>query len=188
MVSTTQRIGEAVEEPTETAEADAAVSDEFRDPQEVIDLSTEAEQADAPTPSKNKKQKDHTTGPFLPAHTVVTQDIEVVGGHSPRQRIERQQRLAGPFGGHNGRCTAAPSRGLCHRRRGGGHPRDSFARTSVVVMSIGPQVQVAKIVPMGDHAAIQSMNTQSQYPGRVFHFTARQSLPKVQPAFMSQVA
>ena len=49
MVSTTQRIGEAVEEPTETAEADAAVSDEFRDPQEVIDLSAEAEQADAPT-------------------------------------------------------------------------------------------------------------------------------------------
>ena len=49
MVSTTQRMGEAVEEPTETAEADAAVSDEFRDSQEVIDLSAEVEQADAPT-------------------------------------------------------------------------------------------------------------------------------------------
>ena len=98
-------------EPTETAEADAAVSDEFRDPQEVIDLSAEAEQADAPTQATTETTSTTggnvvtidatnlsvdtvitpemlsggmTTGQNLPAHTVVKlKDIEVVGGHSP---------------------------------------------------------------------------------------------------------
>lgn len=193
MVSTTQRMGEAVEETTETAEADAAVSDEFRDPQEVIDLSAEAEQADAPTQVTTETTSTTdgnvvtldatnlsvdtvitpemlsggmTTGQNLPAHTVVTQDIEVAGGHSPVNALSGSSgwpvRLVGTMAG------AQPPRAVLGFATGEEvvvTPGMLLPAHQLVVMSIGPaQVQLAKIVPMGDHAAIQSMSLQAQYP------------------------
>ena len=191
MISTTQRMGEGIEPAEESTET---VSDEFKDPQEVLDLSSEAEAAEpevltttetTSTSSGNVLTIDATQVPAqtvvppqmqmggmtvgepLPAQTVVTQEIEVVtGGYAPVNALSGSSgwpvRLVGTMAG------AQPPRAVLGFATGEEvvvTPGMLLPAHQLVVMSIGPsQVQLAKIVPMGDHAAIQSMSLQAQYP------------------------
>ena len=191
MVSTTQRMGEGIEPSEETTET---VSDEFKDPQVVIELDAEDSRTEAKvltttettsTSSGNVLNIDATQVPAqtvitpemqmggmtvgepLPAQTVVTQEIEVVtGGYAPLNALSGSSgwpvRLVGTMAG------AQPPRAVLGFATGEEvvvTPGMLLPAHQLVVMSIGPsQVQLAKIVPMGDHAAIQSMSLQAQYP------------------------
>ncbi|MGC6507873.1 MAG: hypothetical protein ACON4U_05615 [Myxococcota bacterium] len=188
-----QRMGEAVEVPSGMTETDASVSDEFRDPQEVIDLTADAEAVEPSTltttettstsdgnvvtidatnvPSEtvitpNMLMGGMASGQTLPAYTVVTQELESADGGATVNPLNGNNgwpvRLVGTMAG------AQPPRAVLGFASGEEvvvTPGMLLPAHQLVVMSIGAsQVQLAKIIPMGDHAAIQSMSLQAQYP------------------------
>lgn len=188
MVSTKQVMGVEVEDGIQAGEA---ISDEFRDPQEVIEMGENTETVTAASARQvaSSTEPISTSGerPLLvdagqSQQTIVTPEMQQGLGLLPAQTIVTQAlESAGAvpvatLGGNSGwpvrlvgtMSDAQPPRAVLGFATGEEvvvTPGMLLPSHQIVVMSIGAsQVQLAKIVPMGDRASIQSISLQAAYP------------------------